>query len=596
MSIRTLATILVGIALVGLGRIPVARGQEPSYPAQWDSMSPRELADLSVQYQLQGRIADWKQLAGYVAGRYERASAAGSIDWDAWLPLLSGCGRYQEPSVKVSMAEDIVQNLAGDDGSIRQLSGQRVVWITATLRHLGRAEQACSICATWIASFDDLGALSGHDLSALARVLATNETAGAAGRVKIAKCLKEEFLADVSRCRSIGSRCWDVLAENVLSVLSSGDRTYWAERLIAAFAVDQTAVAELGGEDFAYLTEALLYLDGYTARRLSESWVKQHPNWTWPQATGRLLQYITYVLKETGQHRAASRIAANWAESSAEGLEEAFIAQEPTYQDCITVARAWDRKGDSMKAEQWAVRAYQTVLNCRPLNVSALHRIGILFKELGLIEGREYPDFAGAVASLAAGGDLSEESGFTFEGLAQPCVGPRSRSILEAQLTDPAGQPRMAVAKLLAWSYRLGGELTTWQASLEQRINTTRDPDAKARWMVVRAYAASIASYDPHPLGGKVWLDRALATAGSETCRLEALRELVSGYCGIGKHSAALVLLDSVAGQFSLAESSQALSSLRAETEQAKAMFQVQQLQFKLDHAKRIAATKASGQ
>ncbi len=148
---------------------------------------------------------------------------------------------------------------------------------------------------------------------------------------------------------------------------------------------------------------------------------------------------------------------------------------------------------------------------------------------------------------------------------------PETRSIVEAQLVDPQGQPRVELANTLSWAHLRAKQLKQWQSSLEQRIGAAGG-DAKARWLIARAYAESLETvrYGLSPLRGKHWLDEALATASSQTCRLEALRQLVEGYGFIGRHDAALALIAGVQDQFATPEGSSAIQTLLSETQQAK--------------------------
>ena len=143
---------------------------------------------------------------------------------------------------------------------------------------------------------------------------------------------------------------------------------------------------------------------------------------------------------------------------------------------------------------------------------------------------------------------------------------------------------------------------------LEQKINTAGvGADAKARWLLCRAYAESLEATEPYPSRGKVWLDQALVTAGSETCRMEVLRQLIGSYNFSGKHDAAMALLESVAGQFSDPQAIAGLEALRQETQKAKADYAVARQQKKAEQAqgrsqlrrrelqRRLAAAKRRG-
>ena len=551
--------------------VQAAMAEDPQYPPQWDAMTFAEVKAEMGRLDRQGLRSDCEQMAGYVAHRYPDVASVDATGLDEWLWLVFLAAPYQPDATRAAMAQDIVAQLVPDAAAIEQLSGERVVAAASALRRLGRKADACSVGTTWVASSDSFKSLPLHELAPLARMLAGDKAAGGDGRRKILDYLDQEILSDAGKTRSTSCRSWTVITYALRGDFSAEERTRWAEKLLAAFANTDEAVSALKGIDFAYVADALSSLSIASQRRLGQQWVEQHPGYTWPEATRDQMTRLAGVLRHSGQREAAAFLRANWISTSADNVEQAFQEANLTWRECVTVARAWQGHGDSAKAQEWAMRAYQMALAESPQSDGTLAVIGIALMEAGLAgEGTgDYVDYAAALVKVALSGKLTDA--VRYEALCHPLNSPETRSIVEAQLVDPQGQPRVELANTLSWAHLRAKQLKQWQSSLEQRIGAAGG-DAKARWLIARAYAESLETvrYGLSPLRGKHWLDEALATASSQTCRLEALRQLVEGYGFIGRHDAALALIAGVQDQFATPEGSSAIQTLLSETQQAK--------------------------
>jgi hypothetical protein len=147
-----------------------------------------------------------------------------------------------------------------------------------------------------------------------------------------------------------------------------------------------------------------------------------------------------------------------------------------------------------------------------------------------------------------------------------------ARSALRAKLVDAGGVPNLGVAKVLTWSYRRADKLDEWATYVEGRAaDTAVTPDARSSWMVIRALVEEGRNYFPDPLGGRKWLDRAIATAGSDRAAADAVALLAQRYALADRPQDALSLLDSVGGRFKDAGATQRLAGVRAVVLKAQA-------------------------
>ncbi len=125
---------------------------------------------------------------------------------------------------------------------------------------------------------------------------------------------------------------------------------------------------------------------------------------------------------------------------------------------------------------------------------------------------------------------------------------PESRQLLQDELIDNQGNPRLAAAKILAWAYRDVGQLKDWRKLVDDKIAASQG-DSKALWLAVKAYSDTLVTQPPNPLARKPGLDQALAAAASDPVKMAVLGELVELYKEAKREAAAADLLDSVKSQ-----------------------------------------------
>ena len=567
-------------ASIVLGAIPTPAAAQTSYPAAWDAMSFTEVKAELERLRDHDLGAGRKLMAGYVTQRFSSVSSVNEAEVTEWLWMVFITVPDQPYTTKTAFAQEIIDNLAPDSAAISQLDNERAIAVFAALRRLGQKSKACSAAATWVEQSDAFKSLPLKELASLTRVLGIDSSIGAQARANILQYIELELLPNAAVGGSGSIRGWLVIAETLEDDLSAADKVRWADSLVASFGGSDQALASMDGKSFTALAEALMYLSKAHVRQLGRLWVAQHPRFTWPEATREQVTYLAVALRQAKQGKAASHLGANWIAANGDGQEQAFQESSHTLDDCISASRSWHAKGDVEKAHQWAQRAYDIALAEQSPSKEALVRIGHVFEKVGLGgEGKaDYTEFAEAVADLARSGVLSNATNDDCDMLSVPICSPETRTVVEAELVDPVGQPRVAVGNILSWSHRRARSIKPWRATLEQKIATQDiSADVKARWLVIRAYAESLASFEPSPSSGKQWFDEALATANSESCRVAVLRVMVEAYSLDGKHDYVVGLLDSVSGQFGRPELALEVQTLRDNVLADKVQFQSEQ-------------------
>ena len=119
---------------------------------------------------------------------------------------------------------------------------------------------------------------------------------------------------------------------------------------------------------------------------------------------------------------------------------------------------------------------------------------------------------------------------------------------LTAALIDGSGLPNLTLARLLAVAHADVGSLDPWRDQLDARlVDTTVQGDAKALWLLARAYVDEAQSFDHSPLATQPYLERAVACAQSDAVRRNVFRHyglLFEHHCDRGDVKQAMSLLD----------------------------------------------------
>ncbi len=564
---RLIARVLVSTILVGTV-VGVAKGDVPE---EWKSLDVAGLTKLAQQLRTKGDAgkAARQRLAAHVANTYlANAEATRSVSAHQWY----------------SLAQCLAGDLSAEDrqlwsGKLRgafaesNLNLHEVINLVDGMRWLGDRmqglsdEKASGFLASWVARSVAWKSCKPGELVSVAQRLYGDDEAVKAARKRLADHVVADYLADNTRIRSIGYSDWKALSQSLCSALSAEERLAWAGKLCSAF-IDPQVLGELKARDMNELTRALSCLDRGQAARLVSEWFKNYKDWAKSPIGDLILTgTLTASNDQADRKQIVTRLAEVWLARSG----------ELSCWQCFFAGGAWLSVPDVSKARQWMMRGYESAVGTEQARAAAdattLISLGYYLRLRGIDltgEGKGYPEFAAVLARLAGQGKIPVDERQRYQYYAAPLGTSQTRLTVRAELTDAEGNPRPIVAKILAIAYRNAGELKAWQTSLDEKIAATNG-DAKARWLIARAFAESIIPSEPSPLRGRKWLEEAIKTAGSSSCRFAALQELALAYADVGRSDKALAVIDSAAGRFAGAKAAADLEALRQEVRQTKA-------------------------
>jgi hypothetical protein len=262
------------------------------------------------------------------------------------------------------------------------------------------------------------------------------------------------------------------------------------------------------------------------------------------------------------------------------------------------MAQLFARVGNAEKARQYALQGYQDLLGTpeAAAKVAApdLQHIGCMLMVGGLTgEGTGYEEFARALVRVAKGQEFICRYYDEFPRCAAPLGTDATRAIVEAAVTDEAGNVHQHLSMILAWAYQRAGKIEAWKALLDGKIAAPGlAGDAKARWLASRAYTEGVAKggrFPPLMYWGREFKKQAIQAAQSESLKLTLLREFAMEHADAEVHDEGLAYLETMAGQVP----PEALDSLRHDLQERKAAWIQKELGYARGSAERMEA-KAS--
>ena len=151
---------------------------------QDDASSSPSLSDLAAQASaLQSQVsagADGsKSLAAQVAQQYATDSAAGKVNWDEWIPLVTPVGRYLPADTQAAMTASLLQSA---QPGIAQASYAKLKAACDCLSSLGNDGSGAALARQWVGGSDAYKQLPTSSLLALAIVLPRSDSDGGAGQ------------------------------------------------------------------------------------------------------------------------------------------------------------------------------------------------------------------------------------------------------------------------------------------------------------------------------------------------------------------------------------------------------------------------------
>jgi len=589
-------TALAG-AILAVGASSVAVGAD--YPQEWAGMDAAGLASLAEQFKAQGAPAadQRKLLAEYVASKHltDDAAAQGIRPAD-WYTFAESLGPDLTPLKKEQWRKRLRSAFSAREMSCDDLMAMR--WLLSMLGD-GFINM---FTADWTRDQQSWKSWSVGDLVKLGQGLGWGQPCEAEviqGRQRVAAHVQATYLADAAAARAVSCEQWESLAKFVGASLDADSRKTWVSRLKEAFAPSSEALVALSLEDMSRLSNAVAVLgDRQQGSDMAVAWLGAHGSQAFQQAATESLVSATGALAvvSTDPEKAARFMSSLEAGLAARASENPLRFED--YRDIMT---AWLAAGNADKAQEWGMKTYQAFLGSPQardaIDLDTLVNVSLLMNMAGVTGAdKGYVGCAEAIARLAREGKLDRKEEWAYA-LRPPLRTEQTRQIVQAELLDQQGELRSGVAKVLAWVYRDAGKLDEWRSLLDGRIaDEAVGGDARARWLLARAYVESIAEafipYRRLALSGKEWLDQAVVAAESPALRLEAVAELARGYAAQGMHNEGLALLASLKDQFEKTEAAEDCKLLLAEIEADQPQYVARMAQHQADHDRRIAEAR----
>lgn len=368
----------------------------------------------------------------------------------------------------------------------------------------------------------------------------------AKAQAAVGKHVMTTYLGGPDAIRSVGLEVWARLT-TAGRPLSKADRQAWANAIRGAFAPDTEALLVLEAVRVLCLVESLDPLVEEDAAEVAYTWISGSalvaaaPREALCHIAGKGVAYQGVPLAD--RRRMAGLV---------EGIVRASPEPPQRWQEFLAVMCLWNAVADQAKTQEWTMRGYQAVLGSaearESVSMATLEELAHwLYHTMMTGEGKGYPAFAEALARHARQGTLNP--GSSADDIAAVLGTPETRALLEAELVDARGDPRLGVAKILAWVRRNEGKLRDWNAFVDGRM-AGASGDTKALWLAAKGWTAALASDPPYPQRRVRWLNEAMAAAQSEPARLVIVGEFVGYYRQISRPGVAAEMLESIKGQF----------------------------------------------
>ncbi|MFH1732491.1 MAG: hypothetical protein ABIF82_12690 [Planctomycetota bacterium] len=383
----------------------------------------------------------------------------------------------------------------------------------------GRRAAVCMSLAAWTCLFglvcpvvraEEAPGLTIAEIIARADHFKGDDEASRTARAELVQAVQNGYLLDVSKTKRVSLEDWRKVLWALRQDLSGATRAVWIPKFRAAF----------------------VPADGVV-----------------PHRSVMGLSRVLHVLGDRDHEETARALF--------ERIHESGGADRQT---CHEICLFWVDRRRKADAGTWARRAYDAVLATaegrQAASLGSVRGVGELYCRTRLSgKGKGYPEFAQAVLSLAERGvfdagkyDHCLESA-VWVGLMLGTA--ETRQTVQLGIAGENGHLRVGLHEILAWAHQRGGTMRDWKAFLDGKAADGEiAADARAYWLLARAYAEPVSKDETNPAIGRPWLTRALATAESPEARLYVVERIAMGYAFINRKQRGLTFLASVAGQF----------------------------------------------
>jgi hypothetical protein len=498
-------------------------------------------------------------------------AAAAPKDLKTWADLADAA--RLSPSARKVWSDKVVAAYGGSSSQILGLKPQELESLCGFLGRMGDARGPL-LAAHYVTdgqSWRAAGSLD--DLKVVAKLLGGASERVVAARKLLADHVAANFLDDKTKITAAGPWVWRDLVQAIKGELVVEARASWVSKLRDAYFPTPEATATLSDDSLKGLVACLMGLDPQQAGALAMTRLG-NPAKRAALATNDSLD-LTWWAVEAGAPGVADVI---------DDLGKTWLAAAAKPGDIPLLCHAWmcQTYGRPLsKAQEWLMGVYGTKVGNQDaqnsVDLATLWFLADSMKAVGLTgKGKGYPGFAAAVARhVRQGSDIPLSNCETY---ALALGTADSRQIVEDELLDGQGNPRLAAAKILAGSYQMTGELPKWCDLIEQKIKGTAG-DTKALWLAAKGYAETRQVDPPNPWRREYWVKAALAAATSEQVKMVILKEFAEHYRVIKRPAMAADLMESVKGQFG-ADAAADISRLQTQLRQEDADLRMAEAQI----------------
>jgi len=542
----------------------------------WHSSDAGQLFDLlrslgtsDTSLAAKGRIVD------QITAKYAASDAAAiGVGISRWGSIVRSSRGVLSAKTMGIWATRLRSAFAAKDMKARELFS-----LLGTLKSLGETDSVGFVTA-WMAQRNSWQSWTVAEHAALAKTLAGSQNAAAP--LSQIEQVAVGRIADAEAMRTTGHRPWLRLVQVLAPSMSAETEAAWALAMRQAFAPSAAALEALPARDCAGLMSILVALGDANAASLALTWLKGTNRNAWSEE--RLADVISAVAAAGSADKTAVVNAMN-------ELGTLALSGEMMVTDRLHICRAfvvaWVGMKDMGLAQQWAMRAYEIGVGTEAARAAATARtvsqVAGALKVAGLVgPDKSYPAYAATLARLAREGKI--------EVCALPWYAPQqalpigtasTRETVQGALLDTEGNPRLAIAKILAWSYRNADALKTWRAVVDAELaKEAVTGDTRALWLMIDAYNRAIVPFEPAARWGIGSLTQALGCAQSEPVRLDVIRQIGIYYRQMKQPQAAVGVIESIKNQFTgdaLAEVEAIRKGLAAAAAAARAEHEVRE-------------------
>ncbi len=558
----------------------------------WQALKPLRLPDVILPLARLGQAGKpgLARVADHLESDYlSTPSMTAKATPEEWGIFVHFIGRGLPKEKRALWVSKLRAAFVDDSAVFASLTSEDLLCLSNALSNLGEAESGVLLVSR-INNSTDWHAFDGKGLRGLAMQLASIGDVGHGALGKLADHLESQYLSTPSMTAKATPEEWDIFVHFIGRGLPKEKRALWGSKIRAAFVDDSKVFASLTSEDILYLSNSLANLGEAESGGLLVSRINNSTDWhsldgkglrdiamrlaqighLGHDARAKLVEHITNtytkdaaavrkltcrqwgILIERLELALSSETRASWGVRIEDAYtKDAQALDRLSAEDLKFLAQALALLGCQEKGQEVAALACQAASQsgtCGPYTGQRmLFEVAECLYVTGAVgPGKGYVNYANAMATLARDGKLTVEDELRlYEIYGAPLATSQARDIVQAELMDGEGNPRLPVAHALSWAHAIDGTLNQWHTYLDERITEAADSDTQARWMLARANAEAVAKPGVGLRGRAVeaGMRKAMATASSVATKVECLRHLAAVMAEAWRFDESLALL-----------------------------------------------------